>query len=110
MDVGLRQEGVLRHQIWESPIRVHLAHPGHSLNFCTFPVLARRVLKRQTLAAKVHEGVRLFETAGSPGPEIDVHIERPFNLSGLRSPAQPDRGRSDIQKPEENRHSRDLCH
>ena len=48
MDVGLRQEGLLRHTIWESAIRLHLADPGRSLDFCSLPVVAGRVLIRQT--------------------------------------------------------------
>ena len=48
MDVGLRQEGLLRHPVWKPPIRVHLAHPSHSLNFRPLPIMAGRVLIRQT--------------------------------------------------------------
>ena len=40
MDVGLRQEGLLRHTLWKSTIRVHLADPSDSLDFRPLPVVA----------------------------------------------------------------------
>ena len=58
----------------------------------------------------MHERLRFFETASAPRPEIDVHIERPFNFSELCISAQPDRRRPDFQELEENGDSEDLRH